>query len=197
MPQNPTNFSFKPGPSPVCLKFSRDLLLFRNSTYQFSAYVWHFHLSLTLTITLNVSSLMPIFSLGSRVVGVAFSREAIWEPPGRSSTASLMLCRILGLWADVADASTLDNKTERTRGTSFWPGWQGCTPLGVGVTLTVFILGDGTAWCAVEENIMTDDILLVSREPLKFWSKFILRWGVSIKCQWWGCRKDETWVSQS
>ena len=140
MPQNPTNFSLKPGPSPVCLKFSRDLL-FRNSTYQFSAYVWHFHLSLTLTITLNVSSLMPIFSLGSRVVGVAFSREAIWEPPGRSSTASLMLGRILGLWADVADASTVDNKTERTRGTSFWTGRPGCMPLGV----VVFILGDGTA----------------------------------------------------
>lgn len=27
------------------------------------------------------------------------------------------------------------NKTERTRGTPFWPGRQDCTPLGVSVTL--------------------------------------------------------------
>ena len=89
-----------------------------------------------MTSTLNFSSLMPIFSIGSR----------IGTPSGNRRWTSRTLFHSVSLaWSDRRSLgmntrmwlmpSIVDNKTERTRGTPFWPGRQGCTPLGVGVRL--------------------------------------------------------------
>ena len=75
-----------------------------------------------------------LFSIGSR----------IGTPSGNRSSRTLFHSVSLA-WPDRKSLdmntrmrlmhSTVDNKTERTRGKPFWPERWGCTPLGVGVTL--------------------------------------------------------------